>query len=155
MFKTLGIHFSCDQEQVIQQNFHDRLNECHKLTNLRGLPLFGKVAIIKSFLLSKLLYVSSIIKTPPEINKLMAKIMLRFLWKGPDKVTRLSVINTLENGGLNLTDFETHIKALRLSWILRLLDERKGPWISCLKYSLKRYGGCFLLRCNYDVNDLD
>ena len=128
--KTLGIHFSCDQEQVIQQNFHDRLNECHKLTNLRGLPLFGKVAIIKSFLLSKLLYVSSIIKTPPEINKLMAKIMLRFLWKGPDKVTRLSVINTLENGALNLKDFETPIKALRLSWNPRLLDEREGPWIS-------------------------
>ena len=24
-----------------------------------------------------------------------------------------------------------------------------------LKYNLKRYGGCFLFRCNYDVNDLD
>ena len=23
--KTLGVHFSCDQEQVIQQNVHDRL----------------------------------------------------------------------------------------------------------------------------------
>ena len=68
--KTSGIHFSCDQEQVIQQNFHDRLNECQKLTNLRklrGLSLFGKVAIIKSFLIPKLLYVSSIIETPPEI----------------------------------------------------------------------------------------
>ena len=30
---------------------------------------------------------------------------------------------TLENGGLNLTDFELHIKALRMSWIPRLLDE--------------------------------
>ena len=51
----LGIHFSCDQEQVIQQNFHDRLTESQKFTNLwklRGLFLFGKVAIlIKSFLL--------------------------------------------------------------------------------------------------------
>ena len=73
----------------------------------------------------------------------------------PDKVTRLSVINTLENGGLNLTDLELHIKALRLSWILRLLDEKEGPWISYLNYNLKKYGGCFLFRCNYDVNDLD
>ena len=24
---TLGIHFSCDQEQVMKQNFQDRLNE--------------------------------------------------------------------------------------------------------------------------------
>ena len=111
--KTLGIHFSCDQEQVIQQNFHDRLNECHKLTNLRGLPLFGKVAIIKSFLLPKLICVSSIIETPPEIIKQMEEIIFKFLWKGPDKVTSLSVINTLENGGLNVRDFEIHIKVLR------------------------------------------
>ena len=156
--RTLGIHFFCDQEQVLKQNFHDRLDECQKLVNLwklRGLSLFGKVAIIKSFLIPKLLYVSSIIETPPEIVKQMEKMIFKFLWNGPDKVTRLSMINTLDNGGLNLTDFESHIKALRLSWIPRLLDEREGPWKSYLKYKLKTYGGCFLFRCNYDVKDLD
>ena len=52
--KTLGIHFSCDQEQLIQQNFHEKLNECEELINLwrlRGLSLFGKLEIIKSFLI--------------------------------------------------------------------------------------------------------
>ena len=83
-----------------------------------------------------ILYVSSIIETPPEIIKQMEKMIYKFLWKGPDKVTRLSVINTLENGGLNLTDL--HIKALRLSWILRLLEEKEGPWFSYLKYNLKK-----------------
>ena len=55
--KTLGIHFSRDQEQVMKQNFQDRLNEVQKLINLwklRGLSLFGKVTIIKSFLIPKL-----------------------------------------------------------------------------------------------------
>ena len=85
----------------------------------------------------------------------MEKMMFKFLWKGPDKVMSLSMINTLDNGGLNPTDFETYIKALRLSWISRLFYEREGPWISYLKYNLKRYGGCFLFRCNYDVTDLD
>lgn len=122
---------------------------------MRGLSVFGKVTIIKSFLIPKLLYVSSIMETPPEVIKQMEKMVFKFLWKGPDKVTRLSVINTLDKGGLNLTDFESHIKALRLSWIPRLLDEREGPWIFYLKYNLKNYGGCFLFRCNYDVNDLD
>ena len=127
---TLGIYFSCDQEQVMKQNFQDRLNEVQKTINLwklRGLSLFGEVTIIKSFLIPKLLYVSSIIGTPPEIIKQMEKMIYKFLWKGPDKVTRLSVINTLENGGLNLTDLELHIKALRLSWITRLLDHKEGP----------------------------
>ena len=102
---------------------------------MRGLSVFGKVTIIKSFLIPKLLYVSSIMETPPEDIKQMEKMVFKFLWKGPDKVTRLSVINTLAKDGLNLTDFESHIKALRLSWIPRLLDEREGPWISYLKYN--------------------
>jgi len=102
---------------------------------MRGLSVFGKVTIIKSFLIPKLLYVSSITETPPEVIKQMEKMVFKFLWKGPDKVTRLSVINTLDKGGLNLTDFESYIKALRLSWIPRLLDEREGPWISYLKYN--------------------
>ena len=113
----------------MKQNFQDRLNEIQKMINLwklRGLSLFGKVTIVKSFLIPKLLYVSSIIETPPEIIKQLEKMIYTFLWKGPDKVTRLSVINTLENGGLNLTDLELHIKALRFSWIPRLLDEREG-----------------------------
>jgi len=95
--RTLGIDFSCDQEQVLKQNFHDRLNECEKLINLwkmRGLSVFGKVTIIKSFLIPKLLYASSIMDTPTEVMKQMEKMVFKFLWKGPDKINGLSLINT-------------------------------------------------------------
>ena len=48
----------------------------------------------------------------------MERMIFKFLWKGPDKVTRNSVINSVKNGGLNrLIDIETQIKALSLSWI--------------------------------------
>ena len=105
-----GIHFSCDQGQIIKQNFHERLSDFQKTINLwslRGLSLFGKVTIVKSFLIPKLLYVSTILETPQEIIKQMERMLYKFLWKGPDKVTRLSVISSLKNGGLNLTDLET------------------------------------------------
>ena len=82
-------------------------------------------------------------------------MIYKFLWKGPDKVTRNSVINTLEHGGLNLTDIETQIKALRLSWIPRILDERKGTWKSYFNFLLRNHGGAFLLSCSYDANDLN
>ena len=64
--KTLGIHFSRDQVEVIKQNFHERLSDIQKTINLwslRGLSLFDKVTIIKSFLMPKLLYVSTILGT--------------------------------------------------------------------------------------------
>ena len=53
---------------------------------------------------------------------------------------------------MNLIGIETQIKALRLSSILRILDERKGTWKSYLNFLLGNYGGAFLLSCNYDVN---
>ena len=52
-------------------------------------------------------------------------------------------------------DIETQIKALRLSWIPRILDStRKGPWKSYFNHYLKPYGGTFLLKCNYEFKDL-
>jgi len=90
--KTLGIYFSCDQEQVFKQNFHERLKDVQKIINLwsfRSLSLFGKVTIIKSFLIPKLLYVSSILETPQQIIKDMERMIYKFLWNGPDKVTTL------------------------------------------------------------------
>ena len=74
-------------------------------------------------------------------------MIYKFLWKGPDKVTKLSVINSLTNGALNLMDRETHIKASRLSWIPRVLDERVGPWKSYFLFHLQTYGGNLLLKC--------
>jgi len=77
-------------------------------------------------------------------------MVYKFFWKGPDLVTRCSLINALEHGGLNLTDIETQIKALRFS-----LDKRKGTWKSYFNFLLRNYVGTFLLSCNYDVNDLN
>ena len=156
--RILGVIFSCNQKVVSSQNFQEKLDKIQKVINIwnmRGLSLFGRVTIAKTFLIPKLLYVSSIIQTPMEIIKRMERMIFKFLWKGPDKVTRNSVINSIKNGGLNLIDIETQIKALRLSWIPRILDStRKGPWKSYYNHYLKPYGGTFLLKCNYELKDL-
>ena len=80
--KTLGIHFSYDQGQIMKQNFHERLSDIQKTINLwslRGLSLFGKVTVRKSFLIPKLLYVSTILETPQEIIKQMERMLYKFL----------------------------------------------------------------------------
>ena len=79
----------------------------------------------------------TILETPEEIIKRMERMIYKFLWKEPDKVTRLSFINSLQNGGLNLTDLETQIKALRFSRTPWVLNERVGPWKSYFVFYLK------------------
>ena len=78
--KNLGVFFSCNQKVVSSHNFEERLDNIQKVINIwniRGLSLFGRGTIVKTFLISKLLYVSSIIQTPMEIIKRMER--MRFL----------------------------------------------------------------------------
>ena len=52
-----------------------------------------------------------------------------------------------------MIDYETMIKALRLSWLMRITDEdSSGFWKS---YLLDNEGGLFLFQCNYDVNQIN
>ena len=89
------------------------------------------------FLIPKLLYVSSITESPHDASRRMEQRIYKFLWKCPAKVISNSVINTLEYGGSNLTELQMQIKALRLSWTARILDERKGTLKSCFNFLLR------------------
>ena len=82
-------------------------------------------------------------------------MIYRFLWNGPDKVARAATINSINFGGLNMTDFETSIKSLRLAWIGRYLNENSAPWKSFFQYQLRNYGGTIFLKCNYNIKDYE
>ena len=124
--KALGIVFTYNEVDLLQKNFYDKLKDIRMRTRLwscRGLSLYGKVTIIKSLLIPKMLYVFSILPTPEDFIKQLNSIIHNFLWKGPDKIAQLATINYLKHGGLDLIDIvETSIKASRLAWIGRLFE---------------------------------
>ena len=107
------------QRLLYEKNFQDKIDSMKKLTNIwssRGLSVYGKVAIIKSHLISKLVYTSSSLLTPSHVIKKVNHIIYNFLWNGKDKVTRLSAIDNYEAGGVKMIDIDSLIKALRLAW---------------------------------------
>ena len=67
---------------------------------------------MKSCIFPNLIYIFSILTPPSEFISLIQTIIYKFLWKGPDKVTRRATINSSDYGGLNLTDLETSISLL-------------------------------------------
>ena len=110
--KALGVFYTYDSKLLMEKNFIENLDKIRKLLNLwssRGLSLHGKVAIIISLVIPKFVYVSSLIPTPKEVVKDLNRMLFNFLWKGKDKVTRLSVINEYEKGGLKIVDLEALI----------------------------------------------
>ena len=85
--------------------------------------------------------------------KQLNQLLFKFLWKGTDKVTRLSTINDYGEGGLKMIDLESMVKALRLAWLKRIFNANDGTWKRYLQHQFKTFGGLFFLNCNYDVND--
>ena len=110
--KALGVYFTYDQKLLKEKNFIERLDSIKKLINIwssRGLFIYGKVTIIKSFLIPKFVYVCSLLPTPKEIVNKLNQLLFKFLCNGTDKVTRVSVINDYEKGGLTMIDLESMI----------------------------------------------
>ena len=114
--KALGVYYSYDTKLLDEKNFIEWLDCVKKLLNLwssRGLTVYGKVTVIKSLIIPKFVYILSLLPAPKEIVQELNRILFKFLWKGTDKVTRLSTINEYENGGLKMIDLESMIKSLR------------------------------------------
>ena len=154
--KALGVYYTYDIKLLHEKNFIERLDSVKKLLNIwssRGLSLYGKVTIIKSLLIPKFVYILSLLPAPKGIVQELNRMLFKFLWKGTDKVTRLSTINDYENGGLKMIDLESMIKSLRLAWLKRIFGKNDGAWKSYLRVSLQRFGGLFLFYCNYDIKD--
>ena len=155
--KALGVHYSYDQKLLHEKNFIERLDSVKKLINIwseRGLSLYGKVTAIKSLIIPKFVFIVSLLSTPKGVIQELNRLIFKFLWKGVDKVTRLSTINDYQRSGLKVTDLETMVKSLRLSLLKRIFSENNGPWKMYLRHQLKNVGGLFLFHCNYDIKDV-
>ena len=115
------------------------------LWKLRGLSIHGNVNIIKSILLPKMIYPSSVLNTPPEAIKEFNSLVL---WNGKDKVTRRSTYAPYDLGGLKMIDSENMVKGMRLSCLKQIFDENcTGFWKSYLDHFLGSYGGLLLFKC--------
>ena len=66
--KTLGIIFSNNKQRLIEKNLIPKLNDfvnCLKRWNHRKLSLMGKITVVKTFALPKLIYPFTVLNNPP------------------------------------------------------------------------------------------
>ena len=92
----------------------------------RKLSLLGKITVIKTFALPKLIYPFSTLQHPPkETIQLLTKDMYDFLWVSkPDKISRQTIKQDLSNGGLKMIGLNLFTNALKCSWIKRIMDDQ-------------------------------
>ena len=89
---------------MIENNLIPKLNDfvnCLKRWNHRKLSLMGKVTVLKTFALPKLIYPLTVLNIPPvDILKQIKSEIFKFIWESPDKIKRSTIMQDYKNGGL-------------------------------------------------------
>ena len=80
----------------------------------RNLSLKGKVTVINTLAISPLLYLANTIHVPPQVITEVKQIVVDFIWDGkPSKIAYNVLVQSIEDGGLKLVDFESKVKATK------------------------------------------
>ena len=83
----------------------------------RNLMPFGKITIIKTFILSKFNHIFTCSPSPSaHFYKSFTKMLYDFLWHNkPDKIKRIQISRDYKNGGLRMVNIENFQKN-PISW---------------------------------------
>ena len=147
-FKCLGIYIGTNTNECIEKMWNEQIQKFKNVLHSWGsrkLTLNGKIIIINTLAIPKLVYNLSVLHTPLNILKDIEKEIYYFLW-GHNKhpIKKNTVIGPQDKGGLNLVDIFCKEQALKASWIPKLLD-RKNKCRSILDYYLNKQGLTFEL----------
>ena len=150
----LGIVYDIMETDKTRFNYIDKLLKIKKVLGCWGyreLTLVGRTTVIKTLALPILVQSLTTLPNPPsDILNDIQNTFFRFLWDGkPDRVKRKVIINNIEEGGLKFIHIESFCKALKMSWVHKLLDPLNvSPWKVLLLSTLSKYGGDKVLYLN-------
>ena len=128
-FTLLGIRFSTlSADGCVDINLQGKIKEISNVLNRykhRNLTIMGKVTVIKTLAIPKLVHVLTVIPNPkPEFFTRINELFALFLWNNKKgKVNRNLLAQGIEEGGLKLTHLESQANALKIRWIRALLLE--------------------------------
>ena len=116
---------------LICRNLIKHWKKILNLWSYRDLTYIGKVTVIKTLALPILVQSLTVLPNSPDsILNDIENIFYKFLWNGKkDKIKRSIIINEYEEGGLKMPNIQSFYKALKMSWLHKLLDPfNHSPW---------------------------
>ena len=153
----MKLYFGYDERQRNYLNFSQTLKSIKKSINVwkwRGLSLLGRIRIVKTFAIPKLIFRASVIPISKELIKEVSSIFYNFIWNGKDKVKCLALISDIEMGGLKMLDIQSITSAKRVTCIQKLLEDYSSLCKTILDKLLLPAGGHFVLHCNFQSSKL-
>ena len=158
----LGTFISYNEKENEEHNFMLKLQKLKTILdiwNCRSLTLFGRCLLV-SLGISQLVHSISNLDIPQRFHSAVNTAIFRFIWKRKkDKIKRKVMFLDYDKGDLRAPCIDVLATSLRLTWISRLLTDKKmsnESWKAIPNYLFEQYGGLnFILRCNYDKTFLE
>ena len=126
--KILGIWLPNDLKECIKINYDETFREIKALYNVwskRLLTPLGRMAVLKSLILSKLVFLWLLLPNPPNeiVNAIQTEIY-RFVGnRKNDRLSRKHSYRNIHQGGLGIPDVRTYISSLKITWIRKLYND--------------------------------
>ncbi len=150
--ETLGIVITNNDVTNFKYNFQQRIFTLKATLNIwkqRKLSLKGKITVLNDLVLAPIIHVSSVVNTPNKAIEEINNVIQNFIWNGStSKIARKTLIHQIDKGCLKLCHFETKVKALKLSWVKRIISENESLWKILPKFVYK----CHNLNTYFDAN---
>ena len=139
--KALGVPIGETAEERVKMwdNLISKVKKKLDFWRLRNLSLQGKVYIIRSIGISKLLYMLEMKTIDKNQLKYINELFWKFLWGGKNKRFSKDICYLPRSmGGLNLTNIYIIEKVKRVNWIIRFLKDDTGqPWTKLMENHLR------------------
>ena len=131
-FSTLGTTFFLNASKTISSLVDSKLSKVKKVLNLwqpRSLTVKGRITIVKTLIVPHVLLLVSVVPLDHSTFKDLDKLLFDFIWKnGLHLISKESIIQPIENGGLKMVKTYDIVNAAKIMWIKRLKTNRKAKW---------------------------
>ena len=127
--KILGVELTNRFDDHLNLNYKPKINiikEHMSAWSNRIMAPMGRVVIVRTFIISQLVYLLSNLPSPSTdfLNKI-DKMIFNFIWNGKfDKIKRKYLRLDKDQGGLNVPHLGTQDKVLKISWLHKLLNRQ-------------------------------
>ena len=126
-FSYLGIDFHSDLSKMIKMNYDKKVIEISALLkswSKRNLTPIGRITVIKTLVIPKLIHLFSALPNPDDKYILnLNRLFFNFIWQKPiGNVKRETVVREYSEGGLKMIHLKTFLNSIKATWIRRLIN---------------------------------
>ena len=125
-FNYLGVTLCTDLNAIVNVNYTTTMQAITKQIHhwsKRFLTVLGRIVVVKSLLVPKLNHL--VLSLPSPDNNVISELnstFHHFIWGGKiDRISRNQMALPCNKGGTGMVQLESFIKALKITWIRRIL----------------------------------